>query len=119
MDEFTGPVPIEELSKHGIANPDIQKLIDAGYHTVEAVVFTPRKTLVQVKGISEAKVDKILEACQKLVQLGFQTAGSYLEKRKDLIFVTTGSKSLDTLLGGGIETGSITEIFGEFRTGKT
>ena len=33
--------------------------------------------------------------------------------------ISTGSKSLDTLLGGGIETGSITELFGEFRTGKT
>jgi len=33
--------------------------------------------------------------------------------------LTTGSKELDKLLGGGIETGSITEIFGEFRTGKT
>ena len=33
--------------------------------------------------------------------------------------ITTGSSDLDNLLGGGIETGSLTEIFGEFRTGKT
>lgn len=33
--------------------------------------------------------------------------------------LSTGSKDLDTLLGGGMETGSITELFGEFRTGKT
>lgn len=38
---------------------------------------------------------------------------------KDLITISTGSSDLDTLLGGGIETGAITEIFGEFRTGKT
>ena len=38
---------------------------------------------------------------------------------KDVISITTGSTELDKLLGGGIETGSITEIFGEFRTGKT
>lgn len=31
----------------------------------------------------------------------------------------TGAKQLDALLGGGIETGSITEFFGEFRSGKT
>ena len=31
----------------------------------------------------------------------------------------TGGKQLDALLGGGIETGSITEFFGEFRSGKT
>ena len=36
-----------------------------------------------------------------------------------IIQVTTGSKELDKLLQGGIETGSITELFGEFRTGKS
>lgn len=39
--------------------------------------------------------------------------------RAEIIQLTTGCKELDRLLGGGIETGSITEIFGEFRTGKT
>ena len=74
---------------------------------------------MQTKGISEAKLDKIMEAAHKMVDMGFQTAGTYLEKRKDQVMLTTGSKNLDTLLGSGIETGSITEIFGEFRTGKT
>ena len=36
-----------------------------------------------------------------------------------MVYISTGSKALDTLLAGGLETGSITEIFGEFRTGKT
>ena len=51
--------------------------------------------------------------------MGFTTATEYHQKRSEIIQVTTGSKELDKLLGGGIETGSITEIFGEFRTGKT
>jgi RecA/RadA recombinase len=41
------------------------------------------------------------------------------EKRKQVVRITTGSKSLDQLLGGGIESMSITEVFGQFRTGKT
>lgn len=41
------------------------------------------------------------------------------QRRSELISITTGSKQLDTLLAGGVETGSITEIFGEFRTGKS
>lgn len=41
------------------------------------------------------------------------------QSRKDLITLTTGSNALDELLKGGFETGSITELFGEFRTGKT
>ena len=51
--------------------------------------------------------------------MNFMSAGAYLESRKDMVILSTGSKSLDTLLQGGIETGTITELFGEFRTGKT
>lgn len=51
--------------------------------------------------------------------MGFTTATEMHHRRSELISITTGSKALDTLLAGGIETGSITEIFGEFRTGKS
>ena len=51
--------------------------------------------------------------------MGFTTATEFYKQREEIICLTTGSKELDKLLGGGIETGSITEIFGEFRTGKT
>ena len=40
----------------------MKKLKDSGLHTVEVVAYTPRKDLLQIKGISEAKVDKIVEA---------------------------------------------------------
>lgn len=51
--------------------------------------------------------------------MGIVTATSIYLKRQELITLTTGSRKLNELLGGGIETGSITEMFGEFRTGKT
>lgn len=66
--------------------------------------------------------------------MGFTTATEFHARRSEIITISTGSKALDALLGGtttnnsiiltflkkgGIETGSITEIFGEFRTGKT
>ena len=38
---------------------------------------------------------------------------------RSIVSLTTGSMELDKLLEGGIETGSLTEVFGEFRTGKT
>jgi meiotic recombination protein DMC1 len=47
------------------------------------------------------------------------TAVDLLQKRKSVVKVTTGSDSLDSILSGGIESGSITEVFGEFRTGKS
>ena len=65
--EHEGPKPLSVLEQHGITASDIQKFIDAGYNTVEAISYTPKKTLVQVKGISEAKLEKFLAACQKEV----------------------------------------------------
>ena len=117
--ELDGPTPIKALEEKGINAGDIKKLEEAGFHTVESVAFTPKKNLVTVKGLSENKVDKIIEAAAKVVQMGFQTASTFFEKRQSMVQLSTGSASLDQLLGGGVETGSITEIFGEFRTGKT
>lgn len=51
--------------------------------------------------------------------MGLKTARAYIEQRKDLVFLSTGSKSLDTLICKGMQTGSTAEILGEFRTGKT
>lgn len=44
----------------GISGSDIKKLEDAGFHTIEAVAYAPKKELLNIKGISEAKADKIL-----------------------------------------------------------
>lgn len=97
----------------------MKKLEERGYHTIESVAFAPKKDLLTIKGISEQKADKIIAEASKLVPMGFTTATEFHQKRADMITITTGSKELDRLLGGGIETGSITEMFGEFRTGKT
>jgi DNA repair protein RAD51 len=69
--ELDGPTPIKALEEKGINAGDIKKLEEAGYHTVEAIAFTPKKHLVNVKGLSENKVDKIIEAAAKCVQMGF------------------------------------------------
>lgn len=112
---------IEALEQQKIGAADIKKLKEANYYTVESVAYTPKKALLEIKGISEAKVEKLQQAAYKLLanNMNFITATEYYKKREDIVKITTGSTKLDELLGGGIETGSITEIFGEFRTGKT
>ncbi len=48
------------MQQSGISASDIRKLEDAGFHTIEAVAYAPKKELLNIKGISEAKADKIL-----------------------------------------------------------
>lgn len=110
---------LDVLQEHGIAVNDLQKLQDAGYHTVESIAHATVRKLSDVKGISEAKVVKLKDLAKSMVPMDFKTAADALEDRKSLVTLTTGSIELDKLLEGGIETGSMTEVFGEFRTGKT
>lgn len=114
-----GPSPIDVLIGNGISKKDIEKLQESGLCTVESIAYTPKKILTTIKGISDLKADKLISEASKIVPLGFTTATEFHQRRSELITLTTGSKQLDTLLGGGIETGAITEIFGEFRTGKS
>ncbi|KNC81985.1 DNA repair protein RAD51 like 1 [Sphaeroforma arctica JP610] len=118
-EEEYGCLPVSKLKVDNVKQGDIKQLMEAGFHTVESIAYTTKKTLLNIKGISEAKADKILAEASKLVPMGFTTATEFHQRRQELISITTGCKSMDDLLGGGIETGSITELFGEFRTGKT
>ena len=90
-EEFDGPMRVELLEQKGISAADIKKLREGGYNTVESIIFTPKKALVDVKGISESKLDKILIAAQSLIPMGFQTARTFLESRKNTVYLSTGS----------------------------
>ena len=61
--------------------------MEAGFNTVEAVVYAPKKNLLAIKGISEAKADKILAEGHKLVPTGFTTATEMHIKRSQIIQV--------------------------------
>ncbi|KAK4265539.1 hypothetical protein QN277_026578 [Acacia crassicarpa] len=110
---------VDKLVAQGINAGDVKKLQDAGIYTCNGLMMHTKKNLTGIKGLSEAKVDKICEAAEKLVNFGYITGSDVLLKRKSVVRVTTGSQALDELLGGGIETSAITEAFGEFRSGKT
>ncbi|KAI9480482.1 MAG: meiotic recombinase Dmc1 [Benjaminiella poitrasii] len=107
---------IDDLQTHGIGVADITKLKTAGVCTVKGVQMMTKKALLKIKGLSETKVDKIKEAAIKIQGPGFVTAREIAAQREKVVKISTGSKQLNTLLGGGIQTMSITEVFGEYRT---
>jgi DNA repair protein RadA len=54
-----------------------------------------------------------------ILEKEFVTADSALEKRKAMLRCSTGSRALNELLLGGIETQAVTEFYGEFGSGKS
>mmetsp|Transcript_114160 Transcript_114160/g.223922 ORF Transcript_114160/g.223922 Transcript_114160/m.223922 type:complete len:379 (+) Transcript_114160:18-1154(+) len=102
-----------------LSKTDLNALLEHGIHCVETIAFMPLRKLTEVKGIGDQKAARIMAAARQLVPMRMVSAAEMLQMRKNMVQITTGSAQLDGLLGGGIETGQITEIFGEFRCGKT
>ena len=114
-----GPIPIQTLTTKGVSAGDIKKLIEGGVHTVECLAHMSKKELCAIKGISENKVEKLQQVAWQVIPMGFTTATVIAENQAEKIMIHTGCKEVDAILEGGLEAGSITEIYGEYRCGKT
>ncbi len=108
---------LEEMD--GIGPTTIKKLKDAGIITIRSLAVYPLSKLMEEAGIGEKSAIKLIKAAQDMEKMGFKSAESIWERRKELKRITTSSQGLDDILAGGIETGALTELYGEFRTGKT
>lgn len=111
----------DEMKKlPGVGPATAEKLIDSGYNDLMAIAVESPRVLSDVADIGESTAGKIIQAAKDKADIGgFETGEQLLEKRKQIGKLSTGAESFDNLLGGGIETQSITEFFGEFGSGKT
>lgn len=103
----------------GVTAVTAEKLVVAGYDSLERIAMTMPKELVEFAGVSDETANKAVRAAREHMKFGFLDGNQVMEKRKALNKLTTGSKELDALLGGGLETQAITEAFGRFSSGKT
>ncbi len=103
----------------GIGETAAKKLEDAGFKTLESMAVASVMELKEVAGLGEGTAEKAIKAARDALDMGFESADVLAEKRKLVGRITTGSKELDSLIGGGIETQSITEIYGKMAAGKS
>ena len=103
----------------GVGQATLSKLIKAGFNSLEAIAYTPPKIIQEDSGLGEKSTAKLIKASMEKLGIGFKSGEEIWEHRKNIARITTNNKEFDDLLLGGIETGSITEFYGEFRTGKT
>jgi len=103
----------------GVGDTTVKKLQEAGIDSIRILAIYPLTKLMEKAGIGEKTAQKIIKAAQDIENMGFKSADIIWEKRKHLNRLTTNSSTLDEILAGGIEPGSVTEFYGEYRTGKT
>ncbi len=102
----------------GVGSSVGSKLRELGFHTVESLAMATIRELEQA-GINEKKAFEIIDAARSSLSFSFVRVDELLKKRQNVLRLTTGSKKLDELLGGGLETQTITEFYGEYGSGKS
>tara|TARA_B100000925_G_scaffold283562_1_gene257604 strand:+ start:251 stop:1390 length:1140 start_codon:yes stop_codon:yes gene_type:complete len=109
---------IEDLP--GVGPATAEKLKEAGFDDLLAIAVMSPTELAEQAELGEAVSSKIIQGAKKLANIGgFLSGAKLLDRRKEVLKLSSGSSALDELLGGGFETQSICEVFGEFGSGKT
>jgi DNA repair protein RadA len=109
---------LEDLA--GVGPTTADKLREAGYTDLMELAVASPGDIAEAAEIGTAIAQKIISEARRQADVGsFESGTILLERRKKLGRITTGSRALDELLGGGVETQAITEFAGEFGTGKT
>jgi len=109
----------ELLDLKGIGPKSAEILTDNGFGNLHAIAAASARELAGIKGISETIALSAIADAQTKMDMGF-VSGTEMEKRRlDIGFIRTPSESVNALMGGGIQTKSITEIHGKYASGKT
>jgi len=102
----------------GVGPATAEKLQEMGFHTVESLATATIKELTTA-GVGEKQAAKVIAAARNGLALTFITADELIKMRQNVKRLSTASKQLDELLGGGLETQTITEFYGEYGVGKS
>ena len=102
----------------GIGPATAQRLRELGFHTIESLATATVREL-EPAGIGEKKAMEIIRSARSSISLSFIRADELLKMRQNISRLTTGSTEMDELLGGGLETQTITELYGEYGSGKS
>lgn len=102
----------------GVGPATAEKLKELGYHTVESLATATIKEITET-GIGEQQAAKVVQEARDSLALSFIRADELIKMRQNVKRLSTGSKQLDELVGGGLETQTITEFYGEYGVGKS
>ena len=107
----------EELE--GVGPAIAEKLHSAGYDSLERLAVATTGELMEAAEVGMRVAVKVINAARDAANMGYEKASEVMERRKHLGYILTGSPALDKIIGGGVETQGVTEVFGEFGSGKS
>ena len=116
--DMAATADLENLS--GVGPATAEKLRDNGYDTFQSIAVASPGELSNTADVGESSAHDIIQAAREAADVGgFETGTDVLERREQIGKLETLVPEIDEMLGGGVETQSITEVYGEFGAGKS
>jgi DNA repair protein RadA len=104
----------------GVGPATAEKLTDNGFESFQGIAVASPGELSNTADIGESSAADIISAARDAADIGgFESGATVLDRREQIGKLTWGPDDVDDLLGGGVETQSITEVYGEFGSGKS
>ncbi len=103
----------------GVGAATAEKLISVGFSDLMSIAVATPAELIDATGMGDAVAKKLIAVARSSLEMGFESGEELLKRRERVLRIKTGSNALNTLIGGGFETGAIVECFGEYGSGKT
>ncbi|WP_135305241.1 DNA repair and recombination protein RadA [Haloarcula amylovorans] len=104
----------------GVGPATAEKLKENGFDSYQGIAVASPGELSNTADIGESSAADIINAARDAADIGgFETGATVLERREQIGKLSWGVDEVDELLGGGVETQSITEVYGEFGAGKS
>lgn len=114
---------MELETARGIGEKQAEKLRGKGVMTLEDLAVMSTEELQSLVGCSykvakEIQEDALSKTIEKVVEVKlFEESEKYIKEK--VRHISTGSKELDRILGGGVRTDATTMFFGPFASSKT
>lgn len=108
---------IEDLP--GVGSATAEKLQACGFDNLMAIAVATPGELSDASGVTETAARKMIQSARANLDMGFQSGSDVLEKRSRVQKIKIGAETFDEMLGGGFETGAITECYGQYGSSKT
>ncbi|QSG04512.1 DNA repair and recombination protein RadA [Halapricum desulfuricans] len=104
----------------GVGPATAEKLRENGYESYQGIAVASPGELSNTADVGESSAADIIQAAREAADIGgFESGATVLERREQIGKLSWGVEEVDELLGGGVETQSITEVYGEFGAGKS
>lgn len=101
----------------GINSRQIKLLQENGISTAEALAMSPNTTVASIDGLGDKTAKKLIWNARNALGMTDFTPAAKIDDNVE--YFTTGSAELNRILGGGFQTGKLTEVYGPFKSGKT